>query len=95
VTSALSEDQVSASLVSFIRDRFLSGDPRGELDTSTPLLEWGILNSLNTAILIGFIRQEFGTFVALEKVDAATFQSVATISSMLCETAEPGARPPA
>jgi clorobiocin biosynthesis protein CloN5 len=92
VTNALSEDQVSERLLAFIRERFLSGDPRGELEDSTPLLEWGILNSLNTAILIGYIREEFGTFVALEKVDAATFRSVATISSMLCETAaEPNA----
>jgi clorobiocin biosynthesis protein CloN5 len=92
VTNALSEDQVSASLLAFIRERFLSGDPRGELDQTTPLLEWGILNSLNTAVLIGYIREEFGTFVALERVDAATFRSVATITSMLCETAaEPSA----
>jgi clorobiocin biosynthesis protein CloN5 len=92
VTNTLPEDQVSARLLAFIRERFLSGDPQGELEETTPLLEWGILNSLNTAMLIGYIRQEFGTFVALEKVDAATFRSVATITSMLCEpAAEPSA----
>ncbi len=83
---ALSEDEASARLLAFIRERFLSGDPQGELDETTPLLEWGILNSLNTAILIGYIREEFGTAVALEKVNAATFKNIRSISSMLCST---------
>ena len=92
MTNTLSEDQISARLLAFIRERFLSGDPRAELEETTPLLEWGILNSLNTAMLIGYIREEFGTFVALEKVDAATFRNVASITSMLCEAAaEPSA----
>jgi clorobiocin biosynthesis protein CloN5 len=87
MTNTLSEDQVSARLLAFIRERFLSGDPRGELEETTPLLEWGILNSLNTATLIGYLREEFGAVVALEKVDATTFRNVATITSMLCEAA--------
>jgi acyl carrier protein len=92
MTNTLSEEQVSARLLAFIRDRFLSGDPQGELDQTTPLLEWGVLNSLNTAMLIGYIRTEFGAVVALEKVDAATFRNVASITSMLCQAAaEPGA----
>jgi len=87
VTSPLSQDEVSARLLAFIRERFLDGDPRGELEDTSPLLEWGILNSLNTAILIGYIREEFGASVALERVDAATFGSVASISAMLCQLA--------
>jgi clorobiocin biosynthesis protein CloN5 len=87
VTQLLSEDETAARLLTFMRDRFLSGDPQGELDEHTPLLEWGILNSLNTAVLISYIRSEFGTSVALEKVNAATFKDIRSISSMVCGTA--------
>jgi peptidyl carrier protein len=84
VTHALSEDQVRASLIAFVRERFLFGDPKGELDETTPLLEWGILDSLNTAILIGHIREEFGTAVPTEKISKATFENIRSITSMLC-----------
>jgi clorobiocin biosynthesis protein CloN5 len=87
VTNILSADQISARLLAFIRDRFLAGDPQGELDLTTPLLELGILNSLNTATLIGYIRTEFGAAVPLEKADATTFRNVASIASMLCHAA--------
>jgi hypothetical protein len=92
MNDALSRDEISARLLSFIRERFLSGDPQGELDENTPLLEWGILNSLNTALLIGFIRSEFRTTVAMERVDALTFRNITSITSMLCGTAAEGTR---
>jgi clorobiocin biosynthesis protein CloN5 len=87
MTTTLPEDEVSARLLAFIRERFLAGDPQGELTETTPLLEWGILNSLNTALLLGYIRENFDTAVPLEKVDAATFENVASISALLRQTA--------
>jgi peptidyl carrier protein len=85
VTRALSEEDVSARLMAFIREKFLAGDPRGELEESSPLLEWGILNSLNTAVLLTHIRQEFAMSIPLEKIDARVFRDVRSITSMLCE----------
>jgi clorobiocin biosynthesis protein CloN5 len=85
VTSAHTQEDVSAQLLSFIRESFLSGDPEGELDADTPLLEFGILNSLNTATLIAHIRDEFAVVVPLADVTAATFKSVGTLSEMVHE----------
>lgn len=87
MTNTMSEDQISARLLAFIRNRFLAGDPQGELDLTTPLLELGILNSLNTATMIGYIRTEFGAAIPLEKADAATFRNIASIASMLYQAA--------
>ncbi|HZN19887.1 MAG TPA: acyl carrier protein [Micromonosporaceae bacterium] len=84
--NALSEDEVAGRLLGFIRERFLAGDERRELDEDTPLLEWRVLDSLNTAVLISYIREEFGTPVPIEKLTAATFKNVRSISSMLCST---------
>ncbi|MFD0521824.1 phosphopantetheine-binding protein [Paractinoplanes durhamensis] len=55
---------------------------------TTPLLEWGILNSLNTATLIGYVREELGTAIPLSKVTATTFRDVRSISAMLYEAGE-------
>ncbi|MER6831530.1 phosphopantetheine-binding protein [Streptosporangium sp. NPDC000563] len=82
-TTDLSEREISDRLIAFIRERFLSGDPQGELDEDTPLLEWGILNSLNTAILVSHIRDEMGIDVAFEMMDPRAFKSVRGIASAL------------
>jgi clorobiocin biosynthesis protein CloN5 len=55
------------------------------LDEDTPLLEYGILNSLNTAVLIAHIRDEFGIAVPLADVNAESFRTVSALSRMLDE----------
>jgi acyl carrier protein len=64
---------VSARITAFIRKRFLDGDPQGELRPDTPLVEWGVLTSMNTAILLIFIREELGTQVPARYVNARNF----------------------
>lgn len=76
-------DQVSTKLLDFIRNSFLAGDPEGELSTDTPLLEFGILNSLNTAEMIAFIRDEFGVGIGFDEVTATTFKSVGNLSAIV------------
>ena len=82
---ALTEDQVTPTVLGFIRERFLDGDPRGELTEETPLLEWGILNSLNTAVLIAWIREHFERDIPIAKVNASTFRTVRTLSAAVCD----------
>jgi acyl carrier protein len=76
-------DEVSARLLSFIRDRFLDSDPHGELDETTPLLEWGVLNSMNTALLLNFVREEFGVAVPPPRINGRNFKDVRSISAMV------------
>lgn len=83
--SSYPREDIAVQLISFIRERFLSGDPEGELDEDTPLLEFGILNSLNTATLIAYMRDQFDVTVPLVDVTAATFQNVGSLSDMLHE----------
>ena len=83
MTPEPSEAEISARLIAFIRERFLDGDAAGELDETSPLLEWGIINSLNTVILLSFISEEFGTPYSLENIDATTFKSVRNMTLML------------
>lgn len=78
-----SEDELIESLVKFIRERFLDGDPQGELDADSPLLEWGVLNSLNSAVLLNHIHLTLVPSVPLERIDARSFSSVRNIARML------------
>ena len=88
MTTSLSEEEISTRIIAFIRERFLDGDPKGELEESSPLLEWGIINSLNTALLLAFINEEFGAPLSLERLDAHMFKSVRSIAAVLTETAK-------
>jgi clorobiocin biosynthesis protein CloN5 len=78
----MTESDVSGKLIGFIRERFLDGDPRGELDESAPLLEWGIITSLNTSILLNYLRDEFGAVV--EGIEADDFRTVRSLTAMIC-----------
>jgi acyl carrier protein len=88
VTTEPSESEISARLITFIRERFLDGDAAGELDETSPLLEWGVINSLNSVILLSFISEEFGTPYFLEDIDATTFKSVRNMTMMLSDGAK-------
>jgi acyl carrier protein len=81
-------------ITGFIRDRFLDGDPAGELSVTTPLLEWGLLNSLNTATLLGFIRAELGVVIPPMAINPRNFKDIDSISALVAELAGAGRRAP-
>jgi peptidyl carrier protein len=80
----LDGDAVVAAVTGYIREKFLSGDPDGELTSDTNLLQLGILDSLNTAMLMTFIRDELGVTIPLEMISAANFKTVSAIASKVC-----------
>ncbi|MER7015770.1 acyl carrier protein [Saccharopolyspora sp. NPDC000359] len=74
---------VSERLLSFIRERFLQDDPASRLDAGTPLLDWGIVNSMNIAELLAFIHREFDHEVPPDAVVARNFRTVNDIATMI------------
>jgi peptidyl carrier protein len=82
MTTPTRED-ISSELLTFVRESFLDGDPEGELDADSPLLELGILNSLNTAILIAHLAEKFSVHVPLIDVTANTFKSVRSLTEIV------------
>jgi acyl carrier protein len=75
--------EISARLLGFIRERFLDNDLKSDLDEATPLLEWGILNSMNTAVLLSFIRTEFESSVPAASINGQNFKDVNSITSLI------------
>ena len=86
----MNREQVVESLLSYLRETFLQGDEREELDERTPLLEWGILTSMNTAILLTHIREDFGTPVPPDRINAANFRDPGSIADLILDLAPAG-----
>jgi acyl carrier protein len=78
-------DEITAKLLNFIRLRFLGGNSGSDMNETTPLLEWGILSSLNMVVLLDYIREEFDSPVPPERINAANFKDVAAITAMVGE----------
>jgi acyl carrier protein len=79
-------DWVSDQILGYIRRDLLGEtDPQtaSELTVDTPLLEWGVLTSLNTARLLGFLRDELDTDVPPVSITGRHFRTVDAITDLV------------
>lgn len=83
----MNQAEVEDALMEFIRQEFLWGDEEGELTKTTPLLEWGIIDSLRTAVLVNHVREQFGVFVSPAKINSRNFRDVTTIAAVVAAEA--------
>jgi acyl carrier protein len=74
------------SLKKFIEDQLINA-PGVAIELDTPLLEWGILNSLATTRLIAFIREDLGVEVPIEELVGENFRDLACITRMVAALA--------
>lgn len=79
----MSGNEVAIRIKTFIGDNFLDGDRKGELNDTTPLLEWEVLNSMNSALLLNFLREELSVHVPLAAINAANFRDIKSISTLV------------
>lgn len=69
-------------LKSYFAQDVLGGKDIG-LDETTPLLEWGIINSIETARLLSFIHKRFGISIPPDKLTADAFTDIVSISNLI------------
>ncbi|QTD96738.1 acyl carrier protein [Streptomyces cyanogenus] len=67
----------------FIEERVLKG--QGEVDADTPLLEWGILDSLSVARLGGFIERRFDVVLPGGSDIGEKFHSLSSVCEFIAE----------
>ena len=79
----MTESEIRESITAYIRERFLDGDIKGELEETSPLLEWGVLNSLNTAQLLGHIRKALGVRIPAMEISSENFRDVRSITALV------------
>lgn len=68
----------------YIAQDVLAGKDIG-LDETTPLLEWGIMNSLEIVRLLSFIRKQFAVDIPADKLVADSFTSVSSVADLVLE----------
>jgi medium-chain acyl-[acyl-carrier-protein] hydrolase len=74
----------------YIAQDVLAGKDIG-LDETTPLLEWGIMNSLEIVRLLSFIRKQFAVDIPADKLVADSFTSVSSVTDLVLEFVPVGA----
>lgn len=80
--SAMHRDQIADELERYVRTTFLDGDD-DELSRTTPLLQWGVLNSMNTALLLTHIRDDMGVVVPPTDLNGANFRDLDSITDLV------------
>lgn len=61
----------------------LVGDATASVAEDTPLLELGIVTSLNIARLISFVRTELDISIGVEHIVGTNFRDIASICSLV------------
>lgn len=79
--------EVTTQLKNFLVQDVLSGKDIG-LDETTPLLEWGVINSLEMVRLLGFIKNTFAVDIPMSKLTADNFTNLSSISNLVMENTD-------
>jgi acyl carrier protein len=85
--SHLRPEDIYPVLHEYVTRELLHGEDTG-LAADTPLLEWGVIDSMSLAELLAFIEQRFSIQVAEEKVTPEHFQSLGALSELLAHLSE-------
>jgi len=90
----MTSDTIIEEIRAFVATRILDGEDVG-LTASTPLLELGVLNSMEVLILVAFLEKRFGVAVPPPAIVADNFKDLSSIASLLVRLgAPPGGREP-
>ncbi|MCX4996777.1 acyl carrier protein [Streptomyces longwoodensis] len=80
---ASDREELLEQLTEFVQERLLADPGSTEIKPDTPLLEWGILTSINTAQLLTHIRDEMGINVPPTELTGTNFQNLNAITDLL------------
>ena len=79
----MSSAEIQATIKTFILNEFLPGEDPAELTPTTPLITGGIIDSVSTLKLVGFIEERFGIELAAYEVDAERLDTLELIEKLV------------
>lgn len=82
----MQRSDIVEQLKHYIAETVLDGKETG-LTEVTPLLEWGVINSLEIVRLLGFIRDQFHVDIPHDKLVADHFANLTVLSNLIMELA--------
>jgi len=74
---------VEQSIKEYILKEFLPGEDASALTSTTPLMTTGVLDSIATLKLVGFLEQEFSISIAAHETDAEYLDTIDSISQLV------------
>ncbi len=74
---------IGAEVRAFILHEFLPGESPDELTATTPLITGGIIDSVSTLKLVGFVEETFGIELAAYEVDAEKLDTIELIEKLV------------
>jgi acyl carrier protein len=86
--AASSPTAVTDDLLAYVRKEFLDDDDSADLTATSPLLEWGILNSMTTVRLVAHVKSEFGVVIPPQRMSAGNFRDLESIVQLVQELAQ-------
>jgi acyl carrier protein len=78
----VTRDEMRVELMQFVADELLDGRGAG-LDEHTPLLAWGVIDSLSVAELVSFTGERFGIDVPQHEVRPDNLENLGAYVDML------------
>jgi acyl carrier protein len=79
----MSVDEIIRKVREYVAVQFLEPEDRGSLTESTPLVTGGILDSLASLKLAGFLEKEFGVKVQSYELNVDNFDSLGAIAALV------------
>ena len=76
-------DDITRSVRQYIIDQFLGGNDTGALTETTPLVTGGILDSLASVNLVGFLEREYGISVTAHEVNVDNLDTLERIRALV------------
>jgi acyl carrier protein len=79
-------EEVLNRLVDYVRRELLGNreeDGASELTPDSPLLEWGVLNSMNTTRLLTFLREELDVTVPPTHITGRYFRDLNSVTDLV------------
>ena len=79
--------KIITDLKDYVANTILDGKDIG-LDEKTPLLEWGVINSLEIVRLQSYIQTQFQVKIPGNMIAADNFETLAAIADMILNIAQ-------
>ena len=78
----LTADHFIEPIRDYIVEHHLDG--QADLDRRTPLLEWGVIDSVALTDVLAFVEDEFDVAVPAEELTPENLRDLETIGTLLC-----------
>lgn len=78
-------DEIKSEVKGYILKEFLAGADPDELEGQTPLITGGILDSITTVMLVGFLEERFGVQFQAHEMGVDHLNTIDLISQTVQE----------